>query len=395
MIMAEDLRHIAHLDMDAFYASVELLRYPELKGRPVVIGGGAVSTPRRQQNGEWEFFTLAKYVGRGVATTSTYEARALGVHSAMGLMKAAKLAPDAVLLPTDFNSYRHFSKLFKSAVVEIAPTIEDRGIDEIFIELTGLSDDMLSLIRRIQGAVFKATQLSCSIGVAPNKLLAKIGSDLDKPRGLTVIRQEDIQTKIWPLSVKKINGIGPKATEKLANIGIHTIEELAHADLGELQSNFGRSYSAWLSRVAHGIDDRPVATRSEPKSMSRETTFERDLHAIADKKTLTPMFTNLCKRVADDLNRKSLVGKTVGIKLRFSDFSIVTRDVTLASPTNDPAVIRQAAGECLRRVNFDQRLRLIGVRVSALSNFEENAMKIETTQSEFEWDYEDEPICDE
>lgn len=385
--MAELLRHIAHLDMDAFYASVELLRYPELKGRPVVIGGGSASAPKRNPKGEWQFSTLANYSGRGVATTSTYEARALGVHSAMGLMKAAKLAPDAVLLPTDFNSYRHYSKLFKSAVAEIAPTIEDRGIDEIFIELTGLSTDMLSLIRQLQDAVFKATQLSCSIGVAPNKLLAKIGSDLDKPRGLTVITKEDIHTKIWPLSVKKINGIGPKATEKLAMIGIHTIEELARADLGQLQSNFGRSYSAWLSRVAHGIDDRPIATRSEPKSMSRETTFDRDMHAIADKKKLTPMFTMLCQKVADDLARKSYAGKTVGIKLRFSDFSIVTRDVTLDSPTNDPAVIRHAAGECLRRVHFDQRLRLVGVRVSGLSNFDANAMKLETTQGELKWDY--------
>jgi DNA polymerase-4 len=380
--MNEDVRHIAHLDMDAFYASVELLRYPELKGQPVVIGGGSASTPKKNENGDWVFSTLAQYAGRGVATTSTYEARALGVHSAMGLMKAAKLAPDAVLLPTDFNSYRHYSKLFKSAVIAIAPTIEDRGIDEIFIDLTGLTDDIPSLIRQMQQAVFEATGLSCSIGVAPNKLLAKICSELEKPKGLTIIDQADIQTRIWPMPVKKINGIGPKATEKLAQINIHTIEELARADLGLLQSNFGRTYSAWLSRVAQGIDDRPVATRSEPKSMSRETTFEKDLHAVADRRALTPLFTKLCEKVSDDLVRKGYVGKTIGVKLRFSDFSIVTRDITLTTSTNDAAIIRQAAGECLRRVSFDKRLRLLGVKVNGLSKPDASSQRVEAVQGE-------------
>jgi DNA polymerase-4 len=384
--MNSSIRHIAHLDMDAFYASVELLRYPELKGRPVVIGGGAASTPRQGDSGQLVFSTLRDYAGRGVATTATYEARALGVHSAMGLMKAANLAPDAVLLPTDFPSYRHYSTLFKAAIASIAPTIEDRGIDEIYIDLSGLTDDIASFIQGMQQAVFAATGLSCSIGVAPNKLLAKICSDLEKPGGLTIIDDTDIPRRIWPLSVKKINGIGPKATEKLAQLAIHTIEELAHADLEVLQSNFGTTYSAWLSRVAHGIDERPVTTRSEPKSMSRETTFMKDLHAIADKSELKILFTKLCEKVAEDLGRKGYVGKTVGVKLRFSDFSIVTRDITLAEPTGDAIQIRKAAGECLRRVSFDQRLRLLGVRITGLCRpspkDEGNAMQGELTFDE-------------
>jgi DNA polymerase-4 len=297
-------------------------------------------------------------------------------------MKAAKLAPDAVLLPTDFNSYRHYSRLFKNAVMSIAPTIEDRGIDEIYIDLTGLSDDMPALARRLRNAVFDATGLHCSIGIAPNKLLAKICSDLEKPKGLTIIDEADIQTRIWPLPVKKINGIGPKATAKLAKLDIHTIAELASADLGVLQAHFGRTYSAWLGRVAHGIDDRPVATRSEPKSMSRETTFERDLHPSTDRATLTPLFTKLCEKVADDLVRKGYVTRTIGIKLRYADFSIVTRDITLDASTDNAVAIRKAAGECLRRVSFDKRLRLLGVRASGLSKRRSESPEAATPQSE-------------
>lgn len=365
--MNQHVRQIAHLDMDAFYASVELLRYPELRGRPIVIGGSSTSTPQKNAQQEFVFSTLSNYIGRGVVTTSTYEARGLGVHSGMGLMKAAKLAPHAVLLPADFNSYRQYSKLFKSVVAAITPTIEDRGIDEIYIDLTGLTDNVPLLARQLQSAVFEATGLNCSIGVAPNKLLAKICSDLEKPKGLTIIGESDIESRIWPLPVKKITGIGPKAASILARLGVHTIEELANADLSVLQSNFGRTYSAWLNRVAYGIDDRPVVTSSEPKSISRETTFERDLHAVTDKGILTPLFTKLCEQLAGDLVRKGYVGKTIGIKLRYSDFSTVTRDITLPSPTSDAVAIRKAAGRCLRRANLEKRLRLLGVRVSTLS----------------------------
>lgn len=212
-----------------------------------------------------------------------------------------------------------------------------------------------------------ATGLSCSIGVAPNKLLAKICSDLEKPNGLTILSVADIATRIWPLSVKKINGIGPKSTEKLAALGILTIEQLAQCDPAVLQENFGRVYSAWLMRVAQGIDEREVVTWSEPKSISRESTLERDLHAKLDRNELSALFTHLCERVADDLLRKNYLGRTVGIKLRYADFSTVTRDLTLPDPTNNAQAIRQAAGECLRRVPLDKRLRLLGVRITSLS----------------------------
>ena len=359
-------RRIAHLDMDAFYASVELLRYPELKGHPVVIGGRSVHHPVQRDDGTREFARLRDYVGRGVVTTSTYEARALGVFSAMGMMKAAKLAPDAFLLPADFDAYRHYSRLFKQVVATIAPDIEDRGIDEIYIDLTGIDEDSHALATRIKNAVREATGLSCSIGIAPNKLLAKICSELDKPDGITLLHMADLQSRIWPMPVRKINGIGPKAGAKLETLGIKTIGELAAADPGWLVQQFGRSYGEWLFQAAQGLDDRPVVTRSEPKSISRETTFERDLHARIDRDKLSEIFTSLCVRVSGDLQRKGYVGRTVGIKLRYEDFRTVTRDATLPTATDDAADIRRAAGECLKRVSLDKRLRLLGVRVGTL-----------------------------
>ncbi len=360
-------RRIAHLDMDAFYASVELLRYPELRGLPVVIGGTREHQPELLADGSRRFARLRDYVGRGVVTTSTYEARALGVFSGMGVMKAAKLAPDAILLPVDFAAYRHYSRLFKAAVAAVAPHIEDRGIDEIYIDLTDQPDDSRALALRIKQAVKDATGLSCSIGISPNKLLSKICSDLDKPDGLTLLDENDIPLRIWLLPVRKINGIGPKAGEKLAALGISTIAELARAEPAFLQPHFSRAYAEWLHEASNGIDQRPVVTSSEPKSISRETTFERDLHPVRDRTTLSGIFTALCNRVAGDLQRKGYLGRTIGIKLRFADFHIVTRDLTLPCPTADPAVIRRAAGECLRRVPLDQKLRLLGVRASALT----------------------------
>lgn len=375
-------RRIAHLDMDAFYASVELLRYPELRGHPVVIGGWSVHQPAMRADGSREFARLRDYAGRGVVTTSTYEARALGVFSAMGMMKAAKLAPEAFLLPADFEAYRHYSRSFKQAVAAIAALIEDRGIDEIYIDLTDIPEDSLPLAQRIKDAVRTATGLSCSIGIAPNKLLAKICSELDKPDGITLLTMDDLETRIWPMPVRKINGIGPKAGEKLAAIDVHTIGDLAQQSMPQLQIHFGRSYGEWLHHAAHGVDDRPVVTYSEPKSISRETTFERDLHARLDKEKLSEIFTALCQRVAQDLVRKAYLGKTIGIKLRYDDFKTVTRDVTLTEATDDPAVIRRAAGECLKRVPLERRLRLLGVRVGGLCS--KQAIRDETDSSQAE-----------
>ena len=361
-------RRIAHLDMDAFYASVELLHYPELRGFPVVIGGQSNRQPTLLQNGSRLFARMRNYAGRGVVTTATYEARVFGIFSGMGLMKAAQLAPDAILLPADFYAYRHYSRLFKAAVAAIAPQIEDHGIDEIYIDLSGLSGETLALAQRIKQAVRETTGLSCSIGVTPNKLLSKICSDLEKPDGLTILSLADIQSRIWPLPVKKINGIGPKAAAKLAALGIATIAELAQTDIVFPQTHFSRTYAGWLHNVSHGIDERPVTTNTEPKSVSRETTFERDLDVCHDRPILSEIFTTLCTDVAKDLQRKGYLGRTIGIKLRYTDFRTVTRDITLSLPTAEPAAIRRAAEECLRRVSLNRKLRLLGVRASTLSS---------------------------
>jgi DNA polymerase-4 len=362
-------RRIAHLDMDAFFASVELLRYPELRGQAAVVGG-RTRAPERQDDGSWRFPRLRDYVGRGVITTATYPARALGVHSGMGLMKAAQLAPDAVLLPADFESYRRLSRQFKDAVLTVVPQYEDRGIDEIYLDLGDAAaedgDDGTSVARRLKAAVREATGLTCSIAVAPNKLLAKIGSDLDKPDGLTLLTMDDLESRIWPLPVRRINGIGPKAGARLQEMGIVSIGDLAAAERALLVERFGPSTGGWMHEAAHGRDARPLVLEREPKSISRETTFGRDLHAVRDRGELGAVLDSLCTRLAGDLQRKGYLARTVGIKLRYDDFRIVTRDESLDAPIADAASIRRACGQCLKRVDLSRRLRLLGVRTAAL-----------------------------
>ncbi len=370
-------RWIAHLDMDAFYASVELLRYPELRSQAVVVGGRRAHQPEVLPDGSRRFALLRDYAGRGVVTTATYEARAFGVHSALGLMKAAALAPQAILLPADFDEYRKYSRLFKAAVAEMAPLIEDRGIDEIYIDLTevaGAQDTspgnprvgINAIARAIKARVHEATGLTCSIGVTPNKLLAKLCSELEKPDGLTVLTHADIPARIWPLPARRINGIGPKAAARLEAIGIRSIGDLAAADRLRLTDEFGANYAAWLTDAAHGRDNRPVVTHREAKSLSRETTFERDLHPREDRETLGAIFTRLCEQVAADLDRKGYAAKTIGVKLRFDDFSISTRELTLAAHTQDAKIIRQYAGQCLKKQPLQRRIRLLGVRTGNL-----------------------------
>lgn len=378
-------RRIAHLDMDAFYASVELLRYPQLKGLPVVIGGGRRRADSVLARGADlpldQFPRLGDYKGRGVITTATYPARAFGVGSAMGMMKAAKLCPQAILLPVDFDEYRRFSRAFKSTILEIAPLMEDRGVDEVYIDFTevpgGQREGGRVLARLIQKSIFERTGLTCSIGVAPNKLIAKMASEFDKPNGISIVHEADLEPRIWPLPARKINGIGPKADARLQGLGITTIGDLAAKDRAWLIEHFGRAYGAWMHEAAWGRDNRPVVTESEPVSMSRETTFDRDLHAVRDRAELSAIFTQLCEKVAEDLQRKGYVGKTIGIKLRFDDFRIATRDQTIAQHTADARQIRQAAGQCLKRVPLERRLRLLGVRVGSLAKPAELALRAE------------------
>ncbi len=366
--------------MDAFFASVELLRYPQLKGLPVVIGGARRSVDEALLAAQGqralrfipvaEFPLLKDYVGRGVITTATYAARQFGIGSAMGMMKAARLCPQAIVLPVDFDEIRRFSRLFKSIIAEIAPLVEDRGVDEVYIDFTdvpgGQREGGRVLARLIQKSIFDKTGLTCSMGVAPNKLLAKMASEFNKPNGVSIVVESDLQAKIWPLHVRKINGIGPKAGERLAALGIETIGELAAQAPHRLVRHFGQSTGVWMIEAAWGRDASAVVTHSEPVSISRETTFERDLHAVRDKAELGAIFTRLCEQVAADLQRKGYAAKTIGIKLRYEDFKIATRDLTAPGYTADAKTIRRLAGQCLKRVPLDKRLRLLGVRAGTL-----------------------------
>jgi len=357
--------------MDAFYASVELLRYPQLRGLPVVIGGSWRRADAISEAADpAQFPRLREYAGRGVVTTATYAAREFGVHSAMGLMKAAQHCPHAILLPVDFDEYRRYSRQFKAVIAQFAPVVEDRGIDEVYIDFTaadgGQRDGGRALAMRIQAAIAQHTGLSCSIGVAPNKLIAKMASEFRKPSGVSIVYESELSQKVWPLPCRKINGIGPKAGAQLEQLGIRTIGELARCERSFLAHHFGPNHGAWMYEAAWGRDDRPVVTHSEPVSMSRETTFERDLHAVHDRAELRAVFTDLCERLAQDLQRHGYVGRTIGVKLRYDNFQRSTRDQSLAFHTSDAAEIRRAAGQCLKRAPLERRLRLLGVKVASL-----------------------------
>jgi DNA polymerase-4 len=292
----------------------------------------------------------------------------------MGLMKAARLCPQAILLPVDFDEVRRFSRLFKQTIADIAPVMQDRGIDEVYIDFTHVPGAQVEggrdLAALIQQRIFAATGLTCSIGVAPNKLLAKLASEFNKPNGISIVTMADLQTLIWPLPCRKVNGIGPRTDEKLKALGLNTIGDIAAREPDWLIANFGKSYGAWLHEASWGRDDRPLVTASEPVSMSRETTFDRDLHAVRDRAELGAIFTRLCQQVAADLRRKGYVGRTIGIKLRFEDFQAVTRDTTIDETTADATAIRHHAGQGLKRIDLTRRIRLLGVRVGKLAKQE-------------------------
>jgi DNA polymerase IV len=332
--------------MDAFYASVELARRPELAGQAIVVGG------RGDPN------------SRGVVTTASYEARKFGVHSGMPLAEAFRRCPHAAFLPSDFNEYGRVSRRFKEALLRVTPLVEDRGIDEVYLDATDLALDDDALAGALKTAVRDATGLSCSVGIATNKLIAKIASDLKKPDGLTVIGAEDLERRLWPLEVRKIPGIGRVAEAKLAQLDITTIGALAATPIERLRAVFGSSYSVFLYQASHGIDERPVVTSREPKTMSRERTFPRD---IGDWSTISKQLALLSSQVAADLLDEGYVGRKIGIKLRYADFATHTRETSLDVPTRNATEIRKAAFACLGRLELTgRRIRLLGVRVGEL-----------------------------
>jgi len=339
-------RLILHIDMDAFFAAVELLRHPELRGRPVVVGG----------NGD--------PMKRGVVSTASYEARKFGIHSAMPLRTAYHLCPQAVFLPVDYRTYEKESKKIKALLREFSPQIENLGIDEAYLDISHCRQSPEKLARAIKSRILEETGLTCSIGIAPNKLLAKLASDMDKPAGLTLLSEKDVPSRVWPLPVRRLWGVGPKTEERLLAMGVATIGDLAGMPLATLVARFGRAHGTYLHQAAHGIDKSPLVTSREPKSFSREITFQRD---IQNPELLADVMARLVGDVVARLKKQGYQCRTVTVKLRYADFETHLHTITLDILTDDPAIIGQTARRCLARFPLRKRVRLIGVRVSGVA----------------------------
>jgi len=331
--------------MDAFFAAVEQKRHPELRGKPVVIGGAGDPTKR------------------GVVSTASYEARKYGIHSAMPLRTAYRLCPEAVFLPVDYDEYSRVSKIIKGILRSFTPLLEDVGIDEAFLDITDLNIGSEEVAREIKKKIKDELHLTCSIGIAPNKLLAKIASDMKKPDGLTMVSEKDIERLIWPLPVRKLWGVGPKTEACLKDIGINTIGKLASKTLEELVADFGQSYGRYLYEASKGIDESPVVTHWEPKSMSREITFQTDTD---NWQTIAKNLAELAQDVVDNMKQFGYKGKTITIKIRFSDFKTHTRAKTLDDFTDSIDIVRKAAFEALGRIELKKKVRLIGIKVGRL-----------------------------
>jgi len=336
--------------MDAFFAAVEEKRHPELTGKPLVIGGSGDPTKR------------------GVVSTASYEARKFGIHSAMPLKTAYNLCPHAVFLPVDYEAYARESQKIKAILRRFTPLVEDVGIDEAFLDISGIDKPPDEIAKEIKKEIKEVTGLTGSIGIAPNKLLAKIASDMNKPDGLTIILENDIAKILHPLPVRKLWGIGPKTEKYLKDMGIDTIGTLASLPLETLTDRFGPSYGDYLYRASKGIDDSSLITHWEPKSVSRETTFQKD---VSNWQAIAKTLAELAREVVADMKESGFKARTVTVKVRFSDFETLTRAHSLRQSTDSEEDIRKAAFACLKRVELKKKVRLIGVRTSHLEKPEQ------------------------
>jgi DNA polymerase-4 len=337
-------RVVGHLDMDAFYASVELRRRPELKGKPVVVCG---SGPR------------------AVVTTASYEARKLaGIHSAMPAAVARRRLPDAVFLRPDFPAYREASAQVMEVLRRNAETVEVVGLDEAYLDLTGLFSPK-STMRRIAAEIREQTGLTCSVGISESRLLAKITSELGKPAGLVVLSREAALERFADHSPGLVPGIGPKTVQRLEKMGIATLAELGRREAAELESAFGPRSGAWLHARGRLLDNSPVTVERETKSQSVETTFDVDVTQRGElERHLAEQAAELCRRLA----KRDLRGRTIGIKVRLDDWTNVTRSHSVEEPTNDPAVVTPLALELLRAYDPQRPVRLLGVRVASFEH---------------------------
>ena len=339
--MQDWLHCYAHLDMDAFYVSVELQRRPELRGKPVVVAG---SGPR------------------AVVTTASYEARQFGVYSATPAARARVACPQAIFIPPDFDSYRARSREVMDVVRAHVERVEVVGLDEAYLDLSEF-DRPRAAARRVKAAVTEATGLGCSIGIGPNKLVAKVASDADKPDGFVVLTAQEARQRFACERPGLLPGIGPKTAERLQAQGIETLGALAATSDDQLSEWFGGRLGPWLGQLARFEDDRAIETVRIAKSESRETTFDYDLHSL---EALEPQLRRLAEDLCTTLERQERRGRTIGIKVRFDDFSTVTRARSLAAPVNDLDAVWGVALDLLRRLEPPRPVRLIGVRVAGL-----------------------------
>jgi DNA polymerase-4 len=334
-------RAIAHFDCDAFYVSVELQRRPELRGLPVVVAGRGP---------------------RAVVTTASYEARRFGIFSATPAERARRLCPDAVFLMPDFEHYRARSRELMAVLREHVERVEVVGLDEAYLDLTGFERPRAAAAR-VKEAVRTATGLTCSVGIGPNKLVAKVASDAEKPDGFLVLDAAQARARFGGAPPGLVPGIGPKTAARLKTLGIATLEALGATPDARLAEWFGGRLGPWLGRLARFEDDRGLELARAAKSESRETTFDRDLRGQTQ---LEPELDRLAEQLCLTLERDERRGRTIGIKVRFDDFRTVTRARTLGTPVNDLATVRAVARELLGRLGPSRPVRLIGVRVAGL-----------------------------
>ncbi len=337
-------RRILHADMDAFYASVEQVDNPEFRGKPVIVGGDK----------------------RGVVSAASYEARKFGVRSAMPIFQAKRLCPHGIFLPVRGKRYREISNKIMNILCEFSPLVEKVSIDEAFLDITG-TENLLGkpekIARKIKDKIKSETLLTCSIGIAPNKLLAKIASDMDKPDGLTIIREQDVETFMRHLPAEKLPGIGKQTAKELRALGIKTASDILRFDLSFWINRFGK-HGYKLYEKAQGKDKSPVEPFRKPKSFGAENTFPTD---ITDREDIKKWILIQCEKVARELRARGYMGRKVTLKIKFSDFKLTTRTRSLPDYTNCTKVIFDTAMELLAETKLRRSIRLTGVTVSGLS----------------------------
>lgn len=338
-------RWIIHVDMDAFYASVEQRDNPSLQGKPVIIGG-----PGR----------------RGVVSAASYEARRFGVHSAMPLSEARRRCPQGVFLPADHHKYHLVSQTLRAIFYDFTPLVEPLSLDEAFLDVTGMDwlfNHPLTMARQIKERIAHELSLTASAGIAANKFLAKLASDLEKPNGLVLIKPGEEAQVLDNLPLRRLWGVGVKTAQLLFDMHIETIGQLARTDPQVLEQQLGK-WALEAYRLAHGQDDRPVIPGIAPKSIGNEITFEENLTCRED---ITTHLLALAEQVGRRLRYSNYSGRTITVKLRFIPFDTITRSQTLAQPTNLSEVLYETACQILRRTVFRDHVRLVGLTVSQLT----------------------------